>query len=167
MAEFNFNLLQEMIGWLLMQQQIKVDLWPLEPQLPPAQPPATHKIASTFCSPSNEATSAVTCTEWQVMTHTFSWSHRWHASAHTAAGNAAFKSTNRIRVFVETLSSLQVMHESKTHTLLPNNINLYLKYAWWYMLLDLNKVSWTGQVKTNQHVRHHPASGQNWSVHEL
>lgn len=38
-------------------------LWPLELQLPPAHPPATHKMASTLSSPSNWDTSDVTCTK--------------------------------------------------------------------------------------------------------
>lgn len=37
--------------------------WPLELQLPPAHPPATHKMASTLSSPSNWDTSDVTCTK--------------------------------------------------------------------------------------------------------
>lgn len=46
--------------------------WPLEPQFPPAHPPATHKMASTFCSPSNWATSDVTCTKWKMLDERFS-----------------------------------------------------------------------------------------------
>lgn len=42
----------------------------LELQFPPAHPPATHKMASTFCSPSNWATSAVTCTKWELTANT-------------------------------------------------------------------------------------------------
>lgn len=41
----------------------KINLWPLELQLPPAHPPATHRMASTLCSPSSCATSVVTCTK--------------------------------------------------------------------------------------------------------
>lgn len=46
-------------------------LWPLELQLPPAHPPATHKMASTLSSPSNWDTSDVTCTKQKMTLKTF------------------------------------------------------------------------------------------------